>query len=113
MMRRFFYMFPFVAILATLSCSKENTPDSSLVSQEPLMSLEIPASKAAVKTVMAAEDGSVVHWSEGDALVVFDDRYSCSGHRFDGTARSPFPQARFTTRRARMMRRRLLMVRVW
>ncbi len=96
MMRRFFYMLPFVVILATLSCSKENTPDSSLVSQEPLMSLTIPASKAAVKTVMAAEDGSVVHWSDGDALVVFDDLSPCGGHRFDGTVQADAAQSQFS-----------------
>ena len=96
MMRRFFYMLPLAALLATLSCSKENSSDSSLVAQEPLMPLDIPASKAAVKTVMAAADGSVVHWSDGDALVVFDDRSACGGHRFNGTVQADATQSQFS-----------------
>lgn len=97
-MKRFFYFLSFAAVslVAAISCSKENMTDSSLVSQEPLTSLTIPASKAAVKTVMAAEDGSVVHWSEGDALVVFDDRSACGGHRFDGTIQADASQSQFS-----------------
>lgn len=97
-MRRFFYFLSFAAVslVAAISCSKEDTPDSSFVSQEPLTSLTIPASKAAVKTVMAAENGSVVHWSEGDALVVFDDRSACGGHRFDGTVHADATRSQFS-----------------
>lgn len=98
MMKRFFYFLSLAAVslVAAISCSKENEVSSSLVAQEPLTSLTIPASKAAVKTVMAAEDGSVVHWSEGDALVVFDDRSACGGHRFDGTVQADATRSQFS-----------------
>lgn len=94
-MRRFFYFLPLVAVslVTAISCSKEISDFSA--QQESLAPLTIPASKAAVKTVLAAADGSVVHWSEGDALSVFDDRTSCSGHRFDGVVQADASYAQF------------------
>ena len=98
-MRRFFYTLSLIAFLSAVSCSKENSPLSSDVASvaqnEPVAHLTIPASRAAVKTVLAAADGSVVHWSKGDALSVFDDASSCGGHRFDGVVQSDASYAQF------------------
>lgn len=99
MMRRFF-MISLAALFASVSCSKEISSLSSdavsFAQDEPMAQLTIPASRAAVKTVLAAADGSVVHWSEGDALSIFDNRSSCSGHRFDGVVQADASLSRFS-----------------
>ena len=67
-------------LLAVLSCSKENNPEP--VSGPALMHVEIAASKAATRTVMADLEGQSVLWSEGDEISVFDTDGTCAGHRF-------------------------------
>lgn len=99
-MSRFFYLLSLLAVVSAVSCSKEISSRSSDIlsvsSEEPLSPLTIPATRAAVKTVLAAADGSVVHWSEGDALSVFDDASSCGGHRFIGVVQSDASYAQFS-----------------
>ncbi len=74
----------FTAVLIlTAACAKE--PQFNEIPQEKLIRLEIPASRAATRTVLADTEGSSVLWCEGDDITVFDNLSGCSGHTFAGT----------------------------
>lgn len=72
-------------LLAAASCSKEVNFTPETPEEAHLMHIEITATKAATKTVLADEQGESVLWCDGDALTVFDTQDGCSGHEFGGT----------------------------
>ena len=75
-----------IILAAAVSCSKEYVaPQLPVEEPEDLMRIEISATKAATKSVLADVEGSSVHWSEGDEVSVFETEQASFSRRFSST----------------------------
>lgn len=77
----YIFLVPCGIALVALSCSKADSVCPEPVSSRSTEAFSISAGNV-FKTVMNDTEGKVIHWSENDALSVFDDVEACQGHLF-------------------------------
>lgn len=87
-------LFVAALVFAAMSCNKTELNGDFSQPTENLIDFTLDGVKLSNKTVLAGEDGQIL-WVEGDAISVFDDSGSCTGHLFESELSEDRTWARF------------------